>query len=54
MLPSSHRRKKNDPDDSKVATLGDIDRYYKKTNNPIDVTDSRDKSKIKKNIRKRF
>jgi len=54
MLPSSHRRKKNDPDDSKVATLGDVDRYYKKTNNPIDVTDSRDKSKIKKKYPKKI
>jgi hypothetical protein len=54
MLPSSHRRKKNDPDDSKVATLGDIERYYKKTNKPIDVTDARDKSKIKKKYQKKI
>ena len=54
MLPSSHRRKKNDPEDSKVATLGDIERYYKKTNKPIDVTDARDKSKIKKKYQKRI
>ena len=54
MLPSSHRRKKNDPDDSKVATLGNIDRYYKKTNKPIDVTDARDKSKIKKKYPKKI
>jgi hypothetical protein len=54
MLPSSHRRKKNDPDDSEVAALGDIDRYYKKTNKPIDVTDSRDKSKIKKKYPKKI
>jgi hypothetical protein len=54
MLPSSHRRKKNDPEDSKVMTFSDIERYYKKTNKPIDVTDARDKSKIKKKYDKRF
>jgi hypothetical protein len=54
MLPSSHRRKKNDPEDSEVMTFSDIERYYKKTNKPIDVTDARDKSKIKKKYDKRF
>ena len=54
MLPSSHRRKKNDADDSNVMTIDNAERYYKKTNKPIDVTDSRDKSKIKKKYQKKI
>ncbi len=51
MLPSSRRRKKNDIEHNELMTLGDIERYYKKTNTPTDArgaTDARDKSKIKK------
>ena len=49
MLPSSHRRKKNDPEHNDVMTLGDIERYYKKTNAIATrgATDARDNSKFK-------
>ena len=55
MLPSSRRRKKNDIEHNELMTLGDIERYYKKTNTPRharDATDARDKSKIKKQYSK--
>jgi hypothetical protein len=58
MLPSSRRRKKNDIEHNELITLGDIERYYKKTNTPTDArdargaTDARDKSKIKKQYSK--
>jgi hypothetical protein len=42
MLPSSHRRRKNDLEHNDVITLGDIERYYKKTNDTIDTRDARD------------
>ena len=50
MLPSSHRRKKNDLDHNDVMTLGDIERYYKKTNaiSSRGDIDTRDNSKIGK------
>ena len=57
MLPSSHRRKKNDLKHNELVTLGDIERYYKKTNTPTDArdaTDARDKSKIKKKYSKQI
>jgi hypothetical protein len=59
MLPSSHRRKKNDLTHNELITLGDIERYYKKTNTPRDdtprdATDARDKSKIKKQYSKQI
>jgi hypothetical protein len=53
MLPSSHRRKKNDQEHNDAMTLGDIERYYKKPNanaNAIATRgdrDARDNSKIK-------
>ena len=65
MLPSSHRRKKTGPELNDTMTLGDIERYYKKTNAANatatatidgryarDATGARDKSKIIKNISK--
>ena len=52
MLPSSHRRKKNDLKHNELVTLGDIERYYKKTNTSRDATDARDNSKIKKQYSK--
>jgi len=65
MLPSSHRRKKTGPELNDNMTLGDIERYYKKTNAPAnataaaidgrydrDATGARDKSKIRKKISK--
>jgi hypothetical protein len=57
MLPSSRRRKKNDIEHNELMTLGDIERYYKKTNTPTDArgaTDARDKSKIKKQYSKQI
>jgi hypothetical protein len=64
MLPSSRRRKKNDIEHNELMTLGDIERYYKKTNTPRDdtprdatprdATDARDKSKIKKQYSKQI
>jgi len=54
MLPSSRRRKKNDLENNDAMTLGDIERYYKKTTATTsrDVRDVRDNSKIKKQISK--
>jgi hypothetical protein len=68
MLPSSHRRRKTGPELNDNMTLGDIERYYKKTNAPVtaaataaaaidgrydrDATGARDKSKIRKKISK--
>ena len=46
MLPSSHRLLKKDFEHIDKLTLGDIRRYYKK---PGDITDARDKSKIRPN-----
>ena len=60
MLPSSRRRKKNDTEHKELMTLGDIERYYKKTNTPTDATyardarDARDNSKIKKQYSKQI
>ena len=54
MLPSSHRRKKNDLEHNELMTLGDIERYYKKTNTSRDATDARDNSKIKKQYSKQI
>ena len=42
MLPSSHRRKKNELEHNDVMTLSDIERYYKKPNATIDVRNIRD------------
>jgi hypothetical protein len=60
MLPSSHRRKKNELEHNDVMTLSDIERYYKKPNATIDVRnirdvrDSRDNSKIRKHKSKKL
>ena len=45
MIPSSHRLYKKDFENSDKFTIGNIERYYKKTR---DATDARDKSKIDK------
>lgn len=48
MLPSSGRFRKGNIQNDKPMSLGDIERYYKKTNTTSrDATDARDNSKIK-------
>jgi len=49
MLPSSHRRKKNNHEHNDAMTLGDIERYYKKPNAVATrgAIGARDNSKIK-------
>ena len=48
MLPSSQRLRNNKMGKDIPMKLGDIERFYKKTNTSRDATDARDKSKIKR------
>ena len=54
MLPSSQRLRNNKIEKDKPMTLGDIERFYKKTNTTRDATDARDNSKIKRKYKNEF
>ena len=52
MLPSSRRVRKNNIENDEPVSLGDIERFYKKTKTTRGATDARDKSKIKRKYSK--
>ena len=52
MLPSSRRVRKNNIEDDEPLSLGDINRFYKKTKTTRGATDARDNSKIKRKYSK--
>lgn len=54
MLPSSQRLRNNKMGKDKPMTLGDIERFYKKTNTSRGATDTRDNSKIKRKYKNEF
>jgi hypothetical protein len=52
MLPSSRRVRKNNIEDDEPLSVGDINRFYKKTKTTRGATDARDNSKIKRKYSK--